>query len=72
MYLFMNILCTLKNIIWIDFQNLIFILYYAYVLHNFDHPSGKTTQVPQWCVEARNGKQVACTQPRRVAAMSVS
>lgn len=38
--------------------------------------SGKTTQIPQWCVEyARTlGKKkgVACTQPRRVAAMSVS
>ena len=42
--------------------------------------SGKTTQIPQYCVEyARNlpltgGKRkgVACTQPRRVAAMSVA
>lgn len=39
--------------------------------------SGKTTQIPQACVEyARNlpGKtlKVACTQPRRVAAMSVA
>lgn len=37
--------------------------------------SGKTTQIPQFVVEAgytTNGKQVACTQPRRVAAMSVS
>lgn len=38
--------------------------------------SGKTTQIPQACVEfARNlpGKlRVACTQPRRVAAMSVA
>ncbi|XP_076367849.1 DEAH-box helicase 15 isoform X1 [Tachypleus tridentatus] len=39
--------------------------------------SGKTTQIPQWCVEyLRNkfvGKKgVACTQPRRVAAMSVA
>lgn len=40
--------------------------------------SGKTTQIPQWCVEycrtltnARR-KNVACTQPRRVAAMSVA
>ncbi|GFV76848.1 pre-mRNA-splicing factor ATP-dependent RNA helicase DHX15 [Trichonephila clavipes] len=38
--------------------------------------SGKTTQIPQWCVEwlreqgVRRG--VACTQPRRVAAMSVA
>lgn len=42
--------------------------------------SGKTTQIPQWCVEycrnqSNNDKQnllVACTQPRRVAAMSVA
>lgn len=39
--------------------------------------SGKTTQIPQWCHEYlakdNNIKQcVACTQPRRIAAMSVS
>lgn len=38
--------------------------------------SGKTTQIPQWCVEycRSHGKKmgVACTQPRRVAAMSVA
>ncbi len=37
--------------------------------------SGKTTQIPQWCVEyslSRGKKSVACTQPRRVAAMSVA
>ncbi|CAJ0582765.1 unnamed protein product, partial [Mesorhabditis spiculigera] len=41
--------------------------------------SGKTTQIPQWCLEyarkhAIPGKRslVACTQPRRVAAMSVA
>lgn len=37
--------------------------------------SGKTTQIPQWCVEfARKmgTKGVCCTQPRRVAAMSVA
>lgn len=37
--------------------------------------SGKTTQIPQFVVEALQAtgrKQVACTQPRRVAAMSVS
>mmetsp|Transcript_4819 Transcript_4819/g.12341 ORF Transcript_4819/g.12341 Transcript_4819/m.12341 type:complete len:707 (-) Transcript_4819:44-2164(-) len=34
--------------------------------------SGKTTQIPQWCVNARKGRMVACTQPRRVAAMSVA
>lgn len=37
--------------------------------------SGKTTQIPQWCVEYSKrigSKGVACTQPRRVAAMSVA
>ena len=37
--------------------------------------SGKTTQMPQWCVEfarQKGKKGVACTQPRRVAAMSVA
>nr|WMV69939.1 ATP-dependent RNA helicase DHX15 [Euglena gracilis]BDX17155.1 ATP-dependent RNA helicase PRP43A [Euglena gracilis] len=38
--------------------------------------SGKTTQVPQFLVNAgyarKGSKMVACTQPRRVAAMSVS
>lgn len=37
--------------------------------------SGKTTQLPQFLHESgytRDGKKVACTQPRRVAAMSVA
>jgi pre-mRNA-splicing factor ATP-dependent RNA helicase DHX16 len=37
--------------------------------------SGKTTQIPQYLSEAgftKNGKKVGCTQPRRVAAMSVA
>merc|ERR1719499_2417728 len=36
--------------------------------------SGKTTQIPQFCVEEYGapGRMVACTQPRRVAAMSVA
>lgn len=37
--------------------------------------SGKTTQIPQYLKEAgycKNGLKVGCTQPRRVAAMSVA
>lgn len=37
--------------------------------------SGKTTQIPQYLHEAgftKGGKMIACTQPRRVAAMSVA
>ncbi|CAG8525214.1 9659_t:CDS:10 [Racocetra persica] len=37
--------------------------------------SGKTTQLPQYLYEAgytKGGKKVCCTQPRRVAAMSVA
>lgn len=46
--------------------------------------SGKTTQIPQWCMDytrtlplsttskGQRAKSVACTQPRRVAAMSVA
>ncbi|KAK6470029.1 pre-mRNA-splicing factor ATP-dependent RNA helicase DHX16-like [Huso huso] len=37
--------------------------------------SGKTTQIPQYLVEegyTENGMKIGCTQPRRVAAMSVA
>jgi pre-mRNA-splicing factor ATP-dependent RNA helicase DHX15/PRP43 len=37
--------------------------------------SGKTTQIPQFMLDAgcqSGGRMVACTQPRRVAAMSVA
>src|SRR5205807_7425818 len=37
--------------------------------------SGKTTQLPQYLHEAgytKNGLKIGCTQPRRVAAMSVA
>lgn len=35
---------------------------------------GKTTQVPQWCLKYCNSRKlaVACTQPRRIAAISVA
>lgn len=36
--------------------------------------SGKTTQIPQFLIEGgyADKKGIACTQPRRVAAMSVA
>jgi pre-mRNA-splicing factor ATP-dependent RNA helicase DHX15/PRP43 len=34
--------------------------------------SGKTTQVPQFVLDLKPERMIACTQPRRVAAMSVS
>ncbi|CAM43329.1 putative pre-mRNA splicing factor ATP-dependent RNA helicase [Leishmania braziliensis MHOM/BR/75/M2904] len=34
--------------------------------------SGKTTQVPQYILELKPERRIACTQPRRVAATSVS
>jgi len=37
--------------------------------------SGKTTQLPQYLVEGgytKEGRKIGCTQPRRVAAMSVA
>jgi ATP-dependent helicase HrpA len=36
--------------------------------------SGKTTQLPKFCIEAglAEGGRIACTQPRRVAALSIS
>lgn len=39
--------------------------------------SGKTTQIPQWCVEYMRSlpgpkRALACTQPRRVITMSVA
>jgi len=36
--------------------------------------SGKTTQIPQFALEINTapGKKIGCTQPRRVAAMSVA
>lgn len=36
--------------------------------------SGKTTQIPKFCLEAGRGKfgRIGCTQPRRIAAITVS
>lgn len=36
--------------------------------------SGKTTQLPQWCLKYCNSRKlaVACTQPRRIAAITVA
>ena len=36
--------------------------------------SGKTTQLPKFCIEAGRGREgrIACTQPRRIAAVSVA
>ena len=35
--------------------------------------SGKTTQIPKMCLDAGLGsKPIGCTQPRRVAALSIS
>ncbi|OAF71462.1 hypothetical protein A3Q56_00755 [Intoshia linei] len=46
------------------------------IVLNGETGSGKTTQIPQWCVEytRKHSKNncVCCTQPRRVAAMSVA
>src|SRR6056297_1377427 len=36
--------------------------------------SGKTTQIPKFCLEAGRGTRgmIGCTQPRRIAAMTVA
>ncbi|MCH2388971.1 MAG: hypothetical protein MK240_12290, partial [Opitutales bacterium] len=36
--------------------------------------SGKTTQIPKMCLDAGRGRKmrIACTQPRRVAALSIA
>lgn len=47
---------------------------HAIVVLAGDTGSGKTTQLPKLCLEAGRGRhgRIACTQPRRVAALSVS
>ena len=50
------------NFLNIKYNNIIYII-------------GKTTQLPQYLHEAgltQDGKKIGCTQPRRVAAMSVA
>ncbi|KAI6658080.1 Pre-mRNA-splicing factor ATP-dependent RNA helicase PRP1 [Oopsacas minuta] len=34
--------------------------------------SGKSTQIPQWCLEVENVSKVVCSQPRRIAAISLA
>ena len=54
---------------------LIFNLFLQILIIEGETGSGKTTQIPQYLYEAgftRDGKKIGCTQPRRVAAMSVS
>ena len=34
--------------------------------------SGKSTQIPQWCLEVSEMSRVVCTQPRRIAAISLA
>jgi ATP-dependent helicase HrpA len=44
------------------------------VIISGDTGSGKTTQLPKMCIEAGRGqkKMIGCTQPRRIAAITVS
>ena len=34
--------------------------------------SGKSTQIPQWCLEVSQMSRVVCTQPRRIAAICLA
>ena len=47
---------------------------YPTIILSGETGSGKTTQIPKMCIDAGRGrtKRIACTQPRRVAALSIA
>ena len=52
-----------------------YFFFYQVLIIEGETGSGKTTQIPQYLHEAGftdGGKKIGCTQPRRVAAMSVA
>lgn len=53
-----------------------FTIYLIQTINHFTSIIGKTTQIPQFMIydaqPQKTGKLIACTQPRRVAAMSVA
>lgn len=55
--------------------NFLFLLLFQILIVEGETGSGKTTQIPQYLHEegfTQDGKKIGCTQPRRVAAMSVA